>query len=62
MEMLNKIWSILGSLLIAFAYVYVAYVAAFVQTPTNGQLADCILFAMCILLWRINAFQKSSNE
>jgi hypothetical protein len=61
MEMLNKIWSIFGTLLIAFAYVYVGYVAAFVKAPTNDQLADCILFAMCILLWKMNRGFKSND-
>ena len=61
MKTVVKIWDAFVLLIIVYAFLYVAYVGAFVQNPTNGQLADCILYVMCVLLARFNAFQKSSE-
>jgi len=62
MKMFGKIWDVLTRIIAVYAFLYVAYVGAFVQHPTNNQLADCILYAMCVLLMRINTFQKPSEE
>lgn len=54
MKMFNKIWDILSTLIVLYGMGVVIYIAILNPDPTNEELADCILYSMCIILWHIN--------